>query len=113
MVGFASNNGHISPASGTYQNIWNFQNRNGVFNGSFDGRSYAGTTQATGGAGSTTFAGTFNSTSGYLRSGNLNGGFFSAPTDTAGHAPAYQAGTFSIGNARSRYQATGVFAGQR
>jgi hypothetical protein len=109
MVGFASNNGHISPASGTYQNVWNFQNRNGTFNGSFDGRSYAGTTQATGGAGSTTFNGTFNSTGGYHRSGNLNGGFFSSPTDAA----AYQAGTFSIGSARSRYQATGIFAGQR
>ena len=44
--------------------------------------------------------------------GSLSGGFFSSPTDTAGHA-AYQAGTFSIGSARSRYQATGIFAGQR
>jgi hypothetical protein len=108
MVGFASNNGHISAASGSYQNAWNFQTGRGTFNGSFDGRSYAGATQATG-AGSTTFTGTFNSTSGYHRSGNLNGGFFSSPTDAA----AYQAGTFSIGSARSRYQATGIFAGQR
>jgi hypothetical protein len=107
MVGFASNNGHISPASGTYQNVWSFQNGNGVFNGSFDGRSYSGTT--TGRAGTTAFTGTFNSTSGYNRSGNLNGGFFSSPSDAA----AYQAGTFSIGGARSRYQATGIFAGQR
>ena len=103
---FASNNGHISPASGTYQNAWNFQNGTGVFNGTFDNRNYSGTTQATGGPGSTTFAGNF---SGGLRSGNLNGGFFSSPSDAA----AYQAGTFSIGNARSRYQATGIFAGQR
>ena len=44
MVGFASDNGHISPASGTYRNVWTFQNGNGVFNGSFDGRSYSGTT---------------------------------------------------------------------
>jgi hypothetical protein len=109
MAGFASNNGNISPASGTYQNVWNFQNRTGAFTGSFDNRNYAGTTQATGGPGSTTFAGTFGSTSGYQRSGNLNGGFFSSPTDAA----AYQAGTFSIGSARSRYQAAGVFAGQR
>jgi hypothetical protein len=106
MVGFASDNGRISPASGTYQNAWNFQNRTGVFNGTFDNRNYSGTTQATGGPGSTTFAGNF---SGGYRSGNLNGGFFSSPSDAA----AYQAGTFSIGNARSRYQATGIFAGQR
>jgi FecR protein len=110
MAGFASNNGQISPASGTYQNVWNFQARSGVFNGSFDNRSYSGTTQATGGPGGTTFAGNFNSTGGgYNRSGTLNGGFFSSPTDAA----AYQAGTFSIGNAYSRYKATGVFAGQR
>jgi hypothetical protein len=98
-------------ATGSYQNRWDFQYGRGAFTGSFDNRGYSGTTRGTGG---TTFAGTFNSTGGgHHRSGSLNGGFFSAPTDTAGHAPAYQAGTFSIGNARSYYQATGIFAGQR
>ena len=64
--------------------------------------------------GDTTFAGTFNSVGGHHhRSGSLSGGFFSSPSDMAGHAPAYQAGTFSIGSARSYYQATGIFAGQR
>jgi hypothetical protein len=103
MAGYASNNSQL--ITGTYQNVWNFQYRNGVFNGSFDGRNYSGTTQATGGAGSTTFAGNF---SGGHRSGSLNGGFFSSPTDAA----AYQAGTFSIGG-HHHYQAAGVFAGQR
>jgi hypothetical protein len=106
MAGFAQNgsNGPY-PASGIYRNDWNFASRSGAFTGSFDGRGYSGTTQGTG----TTFAGTFTSTSGHHRSGSLNGGFFSSPTDAA----AYQAGTFSIGSARSRYQATGIFAGQR
>jgi hypothetical protein len=74
-------------ASGSYQNVWNFQTRTGAFNGSFDGRSYSGITQATGAAGSTTFAGNF---SGESRSGSLNGAFFASPCDAA----KYQAGTF-------------------
>ncbi len=107
MAGFASNNGHVTaPPPGTYQNVWNFQNRTGIFNGSFDGRNYSGTTQATPGSGGTSFTGSFN---GGYRSGSLNGAFFASPSDAA----AYQAGTFSIGNNRSSYQATGVFAGQR
>jgi hypothetical protein len=103
MAGYASNNSQL--ITGTYQNAWDFRARSGVFNGSFDNRSYSGTIQGTG----TTFAGTFTSTSGHHRSGSLNGGFFSSPTDAA----AYQAGTFSIGGNHSRYQASGVFAGQR
>jgi FecR protein len=105
MAGYASHHGQINYATGTYQNAWDFRTRTGVFNGSFDGRGYSGTTQGTG----TTFAGTFTSTGGHHRSGSLNGGFFSSPTDAA----AYQAGTFSIGGNHSRYQATGIFAGQR
>ncbi len=105
MAGFASNNGQISAASGTYQNVWNFQNRTGAFNGSFDGRSYSGMTQATAGSGGTGFNGNF---SGGNRSGSLNGAFFASPRDAA----AYQAGTFSIGSSRSGYQAAGVFGGQ-
>jgi hypothetical protein len=106
MAGVAQN-GRDAPhlASGSYQNVWNFQSRTGVFNGSFDSRNYAGTTQATGGAGSTTFAGSF---SGGNRSGKLSGGFFASPSDPA----AYQAGTFSVGG-HSHYRATGIFAGQR
>ena len=108
MAGFAQGGGNAAPyfASGNYQNVWNFQNRTGAFNGSFDGRSYSGMTQATGGAGSTTFAGNF---SGGSRSGSLNGAFFSSPTDAA----KYQAGSFSIGNSGAGYQASGIFAGQR
>jgi hypothetical protein len=98
-------------ATGSYNNDWNFRYGRGAFTGNFDGRNYSGMTYGTGG---TTFAGNFNSTGGgFRRSGGLNGGFFSAPTDTAGRPPAYQAGAFSIGNARSYYQATGIFAGQR
>ena len=67
-------------------------------------RAYTGSTGATGGPGSTTFAGTFN---GGSRSGTLNGAFFSSPTDAA----AYQAGSFSIRG--GGYRAGGVFAGQR
>ena len=108
MAGFAQGGGSAAPyfASGSYQNVWNFQNRTGAFNGSFDGRSYSGMTQATGGAGSTTFAGNY---SGGSRSGSLNGAFFASPTDAA----KYQAGSFSIGNSGAGYQASGIFAGQR
>jgi hypothetical protein len=104
MVGFATHNGQINGATGSYQNTWDFAHRSGNLNITFDNRSYSGTAQATGGPGSTTFAGNF---SGGSRSGSLNGGFFSSPTDAA----AYQAGAFSIGG--RRYQATGIFAGQR
>ena len=105
MAGYASHHGQINYATGTYQNTWDFSQGRGAFTGSFDSRGYSGTTQRTGG---TTFAGNFTSTGGH-RSGTLNGGFFSSPSDPA----AYQAGTFSIGSARSHYQATGIFAGQR
>jgi hypothetical protein len=108
MAGFAQGGGNAAPyfASGSYQNVWNFQSRTGAFNGSFDGGGYSGVTQATGGAGSTTFAGNF---SGGSRSGSLNGAFFASPSDAA----KYQAGRFSIGSNGSGYQASGVFAGQR
>jgi hypothetical protein len=104
MAGFASNNGQPTAATGTFQNAWNFGSRTGVFTGNFDRQAYSGPTGATGGPGSTTFAGTFN---GGSRSGTLNGAFFSSPTDAA----AYQAGSFSIRG--SGYRAGGVFAGQR
>jgi hypothetical protein len=112
MAGYAQKGGNAPyQATGSYQNAWNFQTGQGDFTGSFDRRNFSGTTYTTGG---TTFAGNFNSVGGHHhRSGSLSGGFFSAPTDTAGRFPSYQAGTFSIGNARSFYQATGIFAGQR
>lgn len=103
MAGFASNNGIVYGATGSYQNAWNFQSGRGAFNGTFDGRSYSGSTAATTGS---NFSGTFN---GGSRTGSLNGGFFASPTDPA----AYQAGTFSIRNSSSTYQASGIFAGQR
>jgi hypothetical protein len=105
MAGFASNNGVITaPTPGTYRNDWNFRTGSGVFNGSFDNRSYSGTTQATGSG--PAFTGRFSGGGG---SGRLNGSFFASPSDPA----AYQAGSFSIGTNRSSYQASGVFAGQR
>jgi hypothetical protein len=100
MAGVTSHNGQINPATGTYQNSWDFAARSGNLNITFANRSYSGTAQATTGPG---FTGTFG------RTGSLNGSFFASPSDGA----AYQAGTFSIGSARSRYQATGIFAGQR
>jgi hypothetical protein len=108
MAGYANNRGDATPhfATGSYQNAWNFQNRTGVFNGSFDGRSYSGMTQAIAGSGGTGFNGSF---SGDGRSGSLNGSFFASPSDAA----AYQAGTFSIGGRHSPYKASGIFAGQR
>ena len=100
MAGVTSHNGQINPATGTYQNSWDFAARSGNLNITFANRSYSGTAQATTGPG---FTGTFG------RTGSLTGSFFASPSDGA----AYQAGTFSIGSARSRFQATGIFAGQR
>ena len=106
MTGVVNNAGNVYAGAGTYQNTWNFANRNGAFNGTFDGRGYSGTTQATAGSNGQTFTGTF---SGGSRTGGLNGAFFASPTDAA----KYQAGTFSIGNNRAPYKASGVFAGER
>jgi hypothetical protein len=100
MAGVTSHHGQINPATGTYQNSWDFAARSGQLNITFANRNYSGTAQATTGPG---FTGTFG------RTGSLNGSFFASPSDGA----AYQAGTFSIGSARSGYQATGIFAGQR
>jgi hypothetical protein len=109
MVGFAQQGSNsIYAATGTYQNVWSFTNRNGTFSGTFDGRGYSGATQATGPTGSPTFSGNFTSNTGY-RSGTLNGSFFASPTDQA----KYQAGTFAIGSNHSHYRASGIFAGQR
>ena len=106
MVGVVNNAGNVYGGAGSYQNTWNFANRNGAFSGTFDGRTYSGTTQATAGSNGQTFTGTFN---GGGRTGGLNGAFFASPTDAA----KYQAGTFSIGNNSAPYKASGVFAGQR
>ncbi len=106
MVGVVNNAGNVYGGAGSYQNTWNFANRNGAFSGTFDGRAYSGTTQATAGSNGQTFTGTFSGGGG---AGGLNGAFFASPTDAA----KYQAGTFSIGNNSAPYKASGVFAGQR
>ena len=106
MVGVVNNGGNVYGGAGSYQNTWNFANRNGAFSGTFDGRAYSGTTQATAGSNGQTFTGTFSGGGG---TGGLNGAFFASPTDAA----KYQAGTFSIGNNSAPYKASGVFAGQR
>lgn len=107
MAGMAQQGSNAAyAAAGTYQNVWNFQRRNGAFSGTFDGRSYSGLTYATGRSGSPTFSGNFY---GGYRSGTLNGSFFASPTDQA----KYQAGTFAIGGNNSYYRASGIFAGQR
>jgi hypothetical protein len=96
-------NGSPSTTSGSYQMGWNFANRAGNFNGNFDGRTYNGAMSAVPGSAGVNFAGPL---SGGDRSGSANGSFF-------GDGAKNQGGAFSIGNARSRYQATGIFAGQR
>ncbi len=100
MAGFASHHGEISPLTGSYQNTWDFRAHSGNLNITFGDRHLTGTTQASAGSG---FTGSFGHT------GRLNGSFFASPSDAA----AYQAGTFSIGGNHSRYQASGIFAGQR
>lgn len=106
MSGMVNNSGNVYAAGGSYQNAWNFASRSGLFNGSFDGRSYSGNTQAVAGSNGQSFNGAF---SGGGQVGGLNGAFFASPTDAA----KYQAGTFSIGTNSAPYKASGVFAGQR
>jgi hypothetical protein len=96
-------NGSPSITSGSYQMGWNFADRLGNFSGYFDGRTYNGDMSAVPGSAGVNFAGPL---SGGRRSGSVNGSFF-------GDGAKNQGGTFSIGSARSHYQATGVFAGQR
>jgi FecR protein len=96
-------NGSPSITSGSYQMGWNFADRLGNFSGNFDGRTYNGAMSAVPGSAGVNFAGPL---SGGRRSGSVNGSFF-------GDGAKNQGGTFSIGSARSHYQATGVFAGQR
>jgi hypothetical protein len=106
MVGNVQTGGAAYVAGGNYTSAWNFANRAGSFNATFDGTGYRGAAIAQPGSGGTTFTGAFVGGRGI---GTLTGSFFNAP----GQPAQYQGGAFAIGNNNSAYQASGIFAGQR
>jgi hypothetical protein len=94
-----------SRIDGTYQNAWNFGNRNGVATIKIDNSTYSGTTSLIGNG--PFFSGRLPSTGGPARSADVGGGFLSSPGKPAGQ----QAGgvVFSGQN----YKGFGVFSGTR
>ena len=105
MIGNVENNFNKYVAAGSFTNQWDFSDREGNFNASFDGANYQGT--MTGSPANVNFSGPIGDTNDLSRTGNVNGSFFRSPSDAA----AYQAGSFNIGG--PNYKATGTFAGQR
>jgi len=105
MLGQAQNNGGaLRNVQGSYGMSFDFGQRSGNFNASFDHRNYTGGVNGTGGA---NFSGNFTG-SGY-RVGNLGGAFYTGPG--AGGGVVGQAGQFGIHG--PGYLASGVFAGSR
>jgi hypothetical protein len=94
-----------SRIDGTYQNAWNFGNRNGVATIKIDNSTYSGTTSLIGNG--PFFSGRLPSTGGPARSADVGGGFLSSPGKPAGQ----QVGgvVFSGQN----YKGFGVFSGTR
>jgi hypothetical protein len=103
MVGNVQNGSNAYVGTGTYNMGWDFRQRGGSFNATFDGTNYAGGAIANPGSGGVTFTGAFgNVASG--RAGVLVGSFFGPQAQNQG-------GSFAIGGAA--YAASGIFAGQR
>ncbi|MGE0660659.1 MAG: hypothetical protein AB7O63_14255 [Reyranellaceae bacterium] len=105
MIGNVENNFNKYVAAGSFTNQWDFSDREGNFNATFDGANYQGT--MTGSPANVNFSGSIGDTNDLGRAGDVHGSFFRSPTDAA----AYQAGSFRIGG--PNYKATGTFAGQR
>ena len=106
MIGDVSRRGASYVGTGTYTSAADFANRTASFNATFDGRNYSAPSSL--GISGSSFGGSIVSSSG-RQHGQINGAFFNAP----GQPAAYQGGAFTIGNNQSRYQASGIFAGQR
>lgn len=113
MVGNVNNNGVSYIAAGSYQNAWNFANRNGVATITFDGTTFGGGTTAN--TFNTAGTVTFGTQGTPITSGNksltLNGAFFQNGTS---NPAAGQAGNFAITNTTGNpYKAAGTFAAQK
>jgi len=112
MSGAVVNNGRSYGATGTYQNVWNVGNRNGVAGATFDGATYGGGSQpntfASGNSAAFKSITPLPSTSGQPgRSLNLVGTF----TGTQANPTQSQVGGFTVTG--PRYQAQGVFSAQQ
>ena len=104
MVGLV--NGHTI-STGSYQSTWNFGQRAGSFNATFQGANFNG--NITGGPGGTFSTSSAIPASNQPRQLQVNGGFFGP-----GGQPAYQAGNFGITATNSgNYNAVGVFVGEK
>lgn len=105
MIGNVESNFNKYVAAGSFTHQWDFSDREGNFNATFDGADYQGFTA--GSPANVNFSGSIGDTNDLGRAGDVHGSFFRSPTDAA----AYQAGSFRIGG--PNYKATGTFAGQR
>jgi hypothetical protein len=105
--------GNLSTVVGTYRNQWDFGERRGSVEMSFDASEYTGSTRLQ--DGSARFVGTLEATG---RRGRLDGSFVGGVSDFSdgsGRGPNGLAGQFSIretGNTEV-YRATGVVAADR
>ncbi|SAL28244.1 FecR domain-containing protein [Caballeronia humi] len=108
-IGNVASGGALYTAVGSYDNTWNFAQRNGTVNMNFDGAQYNGTTQLTSGA---NFQGTMSAAS---RAAGVIGNFVQAPGGTpAGVPPPAVAGRFVIQEtAGNPYRASGTFGAER
>ena len=104
MVGLV--NGH-SISTGSYQSTWNFAQRSGTFDASFQGANFQG--GIAGGARGTFSTPTAIQSNNQPRQLEVNGAFFGP-----GSQPAYQAGNFGITSTNNgNYNAVGVFVGEK
>ena len=92
MVGNVQNGSNAYVGAGTYNMGWDFRQRGGSFNATFDGTNYSGGAIANPGTGGVSFTGAFgNIASG--RAGVLVGSFFGPQAQNQG-------GSFAIGGPR-------------
>jgi hypothetical protein len=108
------NNNYNSPVGGSYQNVWNFGNRNGVVTVKLDGSTYGGGTMPnvslTGNGPFFSSNGAIQSTSGPAgRSMNVEGLFVSTPSG----GPAKQQVGVIGATGPNNYNAIGAFVGTR
>ena len=104
MVGLV--NGH-QISTGSYSSNWNFAQRAGTFDATFQGARFQG--GIAGGPRGTFSTSTAIQSNNQARELRVNGGFFGP-----GNQPEYQAGNFSINSTnRGNYNADGVFIGQK
>jgi len=110
MIGTAvgGNNRPIATVVGQFAQQWNFANRTGMMNASYDGANWSSLPLNM--PGSNVFSGSGNSSS-LSRTLAVQGSFFNNGTVTSPNFPAAVGGLFAIHNATGSYGANGVLVG--